>query len=88
MFPLKSEFEDSNDKKDFNISKDFSINKNKENSIGQGWSAINPQTLLPGLEKLCKLLGENHAKIESQLSIIGSGNLPVVSEFMPNKAGY
>jgi hypothetical protein len=88
MFPLKGEFEDSSDKKEFNFSKDFSINKNKENPSSQGWSGINPQTLLPGLEKLCKLLSENHARIESQLSTIGNGNLPVVSEFMPNKQAY
>ena len=88
MFPLKNDFEDSNEKKEFNFSKDFSINKNKENSGNQGWNAINPQSLLPGLEKLCKIFGENQARIEGQLSTIGSGNLPVVSEFIANKPTY
>ena len=88
MFPLKNEFDDLNDKKELNFSKDFSVNKNKENPGNQGWSTINPQSLLPGLEKLCKIFGENQARIENQLSSIGNGNLPVVSEFLPNKPMY
>jgi hypothetical protein len=88
MFPLKNEFDDSNDKKEFNFSKDFSINKNKENTGNQVWNTINPQSLLPGLEKLCKVFGENQLKIESQLSKLGNGNPPFVSEFVPNKPMY
>ena len=88
MFPLKNDFEDSNEKKEFNFTRDFLMNKNKENSGNQGWNPINAQNFLPGLEKLCRIFGENQARIESQLSTIGSGNLPVVSEFVANKPTY
>ncbi len=62
------------------------MNKNKENNTNvQSWTNINPQTVLPGLEKLCKIFGENQAKIDNQLSAVGNGNQPYVSEFVPNR---
>ena len=88
MFPLKNDFEESGEKKEmFSFGKEFLVNKNKDNnSNNQGWMSINPQSVLPGLERLCKILGENHTRIENQLSTMGSGNQPFVSEFVPGRA--